>query len=92
MYVCLLLKDAKGQERDHRDNRSNDPSSGYSKLVHQVKDKNILVTLVVVPSTSLSDQMDNMHHEDVCFDTEFPLSRSTPGIQQAMLSLREVPK
>ena len=63
-------------------------------MVHQVKDRvrNTQVTLVIALSTPMFGQTNYMYHQDVHFNTEFPRSRSTPGTQQAMLSLNEVPQ
>ena len=92
MYTCPLLKEVKNQGKDYRCYRYDNPSLKPPKKVHQVRGgvRNIQVNSVVGLSTPVFIQTGHIYHQDICFDNEFPQSRSTPGTLQAILTFSEI--
>ena len=71
LYICQLLKDVKGQKKDNKDYRSDDPSLCYLKIPDRVKGgmRNTHVTPTIILSTPMSVETDSECPQAVCFDT-----------------------
>ena len=83
LFICPLLRGRKGQEKDYRGCKSNDPSLDYSEMDHEVRGnvRNAQVHQVIAPPTPVIDPSEHLTPQDLHFDTGFPWGRSTPGIQ-----------
>ena len=54
--------------------------------------RNVWVSVVIVQLTLIIGHPEYLHPQDIQFDTRFLWSRSTPSIQQAILSFDKVPQ
>ena len=86
------MRSPKGQEKDDTGYKSNDPSLGYSKVGHKIRDniRNTQISPVSILPAPLIGPSDHSHLQDVHFYTRCVQATSTPGTQQAVLYLTEV--
>ena len=70
------------------------PSLDYSKVDHGIRGNinNAQISPVSMPPEPLICPSDHSHLQDVHFLTRFPWGRSTPGAQQTVLNLNEIPQ
>ena len=63
LYICLLLRNTKGQEKDCRGYKSDDPSLVYSKMRGNAR--NVQVCLVIVTPTPVTGSPKHSHPKDI---------------------------
>ena len=71
----------KGQEKDYRGYKSDEPSVGYSMVNHKIEDDigNVQVSLEIVQHTPTIGFPEHSYSEDVWFNTRFSWSRISPS-------------